>query len=189
MPRPTRLLAPALLASVLLLAGCSDDRHEERLRQAGPRPSLDALLKVADADIGARKFDRCAACHKINPDAPDFGGPNLYNVYGQPMGQNSPRFGYTAALRDAGGTWDAATLDAWIANPRAVVPGTSMQFAGIADPLDRADIIAYLKTRIAGHPGPQMAAGAASGRPASSRGNDSGTRDADTSAGALRRRP
>ncbi|NYT43087.1 c-type cytochrome [Sphingomonas sp. R-74633] len=142
-----RITSAIALMALALLAGCSDDRHDERLRQAGPRPSLAALLKVADVGLGERKFGRCAGCHKNNPNAPDFGGPNLYGIYGRPMGQSSPTFGYTAALRNAGGKWDAATLDAWIDNPRAVVPGTSMQFAGVPDPLDRADIIAYLKSR------------------------------------------
>lgn len=140
---------PALaLIALALLAGCGgNDRHDERLRAAGPNPSLDALLKVADAKIGERKFGQCFACHRISPGAPDLGGPNLYGVYGRPMGQNSARFSYTAALREAGGTWDAATLDAWIADPRAVVPGTNMQFGGVRDPLDRADLIAYLKSK------------------------------------------
>lgn len=137
---------PMAAALILLsLSACGDDRREERLHAAGPNPSLDALLKVADADIGARKFGVCAGCHKASKDAPDFGGPNLYGVYGQAMGQHSDRFGYTQAMIDKGGRWDAPTLDAWIANPRQVVPGTNMQFTGIADPLDRADIIAYLR--------------------------------------------
>lgn len=139
-------LVPALIAAALL-AGCSDDQHAARLRKAGPNPSLAALLEVADADIGARKFGQCAACHRINPGAPDLGGPNLYGVYGHARGRTSARFSYSAALRDAGGTWDAATLDAWIADPGAAVPGTNMQFSGVRDPLDRADLIAYLRSR------------------------------------------
>lgn len=133
------------LSLLLAMSGCADDRHAERVRQAGPNPSIDALMKVADANAGARKFALCAGCHKASKGAPDFGGPNLYGVYGRRMGQGSARFGYTAALIDKGGRWDAPTLDAWIANPRKLVPETSMQFAGIADPLDRADIIAYLR--------------------------------------------
>ena len=129
----------------LALAGCADDRREERLRAAGPNPSFDALMKVADADMGARKFGQCEGCHKASRDAPDIGGPNLYGVFGQRMGQHSSRYGYTAALIGAGGRWDGPTLDAWIANPKKLVPGTNMQFAGVADPLDRADIIAYLR--------------------------------------------
>lgn len=135
-----------LLSSlIVVLSACADDRHDERMQRAGAHPTIDALMKVADADMGARKFGVCAGCHKASRDAPDFGGPNLYGVYGHPMGRNSSRFGYTAAMSEAGGRWDARTLDAWIANPRKLVPGTSMQFAGVADPLDRADIIAYLK--------------------------------------------
>ncbi|HEX7856714.1 MAG TPA: c-type cytochrome [Sphingobium sp.] len=133
------------MAAILL--GCTDDRHDERLRAAGPEPALEALLTVADAKAGARKFGRCAACHSIAEGAPDLGGPNLFGIYDQPMGQKSQRFGYTAALRNAGGKWDGATLDAWIANPKRVIPGTNMQFTGITDRLDRADIIAYLRTQ------------------------------------------
>lgn len=133
------------MMALLTLASCADDRRAERLRAAGPNPSLSALMAVADPAMGARKFGACAGCHKASEGAPDFGGPNLYGVYGRPMGQNSSRFGYTDALVEAGGTWDDRTLDAWIANPRAVVPGTNMQFAGLPDRLDRADIIAFLK--------------------------------------------
>lgn len=138
------LIALCLTAT---LAGCKDDRREERLRAAGPRPTLASLLAVADADLGARKFGQCAACHRTTPGAPDLGGPNLYGVYGQPMGQTSQRFGYTAALRSAGGRWDAPTLERWMENPQAVVPGTAMQFSGVPDALDRADIIAYLQSQ------------------------------------------
>ncbi|NWK97739.1 cytochrome C [Sphingobium lactosutens] len=102
-------------------------------------------MKVADADAGARKFGVCAGCHKASKGAPDFGGPNLYGIMGRQMGQNSSRFGYSTALVEKAGRWDAATLDAWIANPRKVVPGTNMQFMGVGDPLDRADIIAFLE--------------------------------------------
>ena len=66
---------------------------------------------------------------------------------GRPIAQNSPRFGYTAALRQVGGTWTRDRLDAWLTNPKALVPGTSMGFAGLSDPLDRADVIAYLETQ------------------------------------------
>ncbi len=55
-----------------------------------------------------------------------------------------PRFGYSQALIDHGGRWDAAAMDAWLAAPSRMVPGTRMMFGGIADPLTRADIIAYL---------------------------------------------
>lgn len=61
------------------------------------------------------------------------------------MGSNSARFAYTVALKEKGGRWDATTLDRWLESPRKLIPGTSMQFAGLIDPLDRADIIAFLE--------------------------------------------
>lgn len=137
-----------LLAGVAGLAGCSDDRREERLRAAGPDPELADLLRVADAGAGKRKFGRCSACHTIGAGGQNLAGPNLAGIYGKGFAQGNPRFGYTAALLSAGeqgGRWDAATLDAWLAGPQRVVPGTSMRFGGIADPLDRADIIAFLQ--------------------------------------------
>ena len=137
-----------LIAGVACLAGCSDDRREERLAAAGANPDLADLLRVADAAAGQRKFGRCAACHTIDAGGPNRAGPNLAGIYGASFAGGSPRFGYTAALLAAGQQgrrWDARTLDAWLRNPQAVVPGTSMRFAGIADPLDRADIIAFLK--------------------------------------------
>lgn len=139
-------VAISLLVTTTLL-GCGDDRHDERLRAAGPNPTLGALLKVADVDAGARKFGRCAACHTIGKGGPDTGGPNLYGVFGQALGQHRPRYSYTVALSATGGRWDSRTLDAWIANPQKRVPGTKMQFPGIIDPLDRADIIVYLRSQ------------------------------------------
>ena len=73
----------------LALIGCADDRREERLRAAGPRPTLEALLKVADASAGTRKFRQCAGCHTISKGAPDTGGPNLHGIFGQGFGRNS----------------------------------------------------------------------------------------------------
>ena len=132
---------------VIALAACVDEHREERLRAAGPNPTLEALMKVADAEMGARKFGQCAACHTIAQNAPDLAGPNLHGIYDKPFGKSSARFGYTAALRDSQGQWDARTLDAWMINPQKVVPGTKMQFGGVSDPLDRADLIAYMRSQ------------------------------------------
>ncbi|WP_121115081.1 c-type cytochrome [Croceibacterium ferulae] len=148
-----KIAAPFLVLGLTIgvpgLAGCSsDERREERLQAAGAEPDLADLLRVAAAAVGEQKFGRCAACHTIAAGGPNLAGPNLAGVYGKGLAQGNPRFGYTAALLAAGkqgGRWDAATLDAWLADPQSVVPGTSMRFAGIADPLDRADIIAFLQ--------------------------------------------
>jgi len=132
---------PGLL---LLLGGCggSDDRAA-RLAQAGPNPGLDALLRVASVDAGRRAFGQCGQCHTIGKGGQALAGPNLHGVMGRAVAAD-PRFGYTQALIAHGGRWDAGTMDAWLANPARMVPGTRMAFAGVPDPLTRADIIAYL---------------------------------------------
>jgi len=141
-----RLMIAALAG--LSLSACGGDKtHDARLAKAGPNPSLAALMRVADPQIGDRKAASCKACHTFDAGGPDMAGPNLHGAYGQPMGRNRPGFGYSAALRDAGGNWDDATLDAWLKNPQAVVPGTAMMFGGISDPLNRADVIAYLRSQ------------------------------------------
>ena len=133
-------------AVALLLTACSPgDEKEARRRAAGPAPSPTALLRVASASAGEKVFGQCFACHSIDASAADRSGPNLFGVMGAPVGQRRPRFPYSGALQAAGGTWTPARMDAWLTNPKAMVPGTAMGFAGLADPLDRADVIAYLQ--------------------------------------------
>lgn len=134
--RPT---SDRVIAAALLATACSPDAPPP----ARPR-TFAAALAVADAGEGATVFRRCAACHSIGRDAPDRDGPNLYGVVGRGVAQASRRFSYTAVLRHAGGSWSAARLDAWLENPRKFAPGTSMGFAGLPDPADRANVIAYL---------------------------------------------
>ncbi|TPG55938.1 cytochrome c family protein [Roseomonas nepalensis] len=117
-----------------------------------PRPQVDpgtpitALLADADAGRGARLFHQCTACHTIRQGSPDLDGPNLYGVLGAPVAGNRPRYGYSAALRSAGGRWDVERMDDWLRSPRGTVPGTRMAFQGIPAARDRADLIAYLDT-------------------------------------------
>lgn len=94
-------------------------------------------------------FGQCSACHTVRIGTGDRNGPGLYGVVGKPVAGNSRRFGYTGALRSAGGVWTPERLDAWLADPVKFAPGTSMNFRGLPDPLDRADIIAFLQAQSA----------------------------------------
>ncbi|WP_037488595.1 c-type cytochrome [Sphingomonas phyllosphaerae] len=129
------------------LAACSRDDSAERRARLGPNPTFAQFMQVADAQEGARRFGQCAACHSIAAGGADRNGPNLHGVYGAPIAQNRPRFGYTDALQAQRGVWDDQRLNAWLTDPRDNVPGTTMTFAGVHDPLARADLIAYLKTQ------------------------------------------
>lgn len=139
--------ASALLVAVALAACSSGGDDAARRARLGPNPTFAQVMRIADADAGRRQFGQCAACHSIAAGGADRNGPNLHGVFGAPVAQNRPRFGYTDALQAHGGLWSAERLDPWLANPRATVPGTTMAFAGVRDPLTRADLIAYLRTQ------------------------------------------
>ena len=96
-----------------------------------------------DAQAGQVLFqNRCVACHSEHPTRKP--APPLEGVYGRRAG-TAPNYTYSVALRSASVTWNAQTLDQWLADPPTFIPGVNMQ-AQVSDPHQRADIIAYLKS-------------------------------------------
>jgi cytochrome c len=87
---------------------------------------------------------QCGICHAVVAGQNRI-GPTLFGVVGRPAG-SVPGFNYTADHKKLGVTWDAATLDKYLTNPRAMVPDTSMVYAGLKDDAERADLVAYLGT-------------------------------------------
>ena len=104
---------------------------------------IEARLAAADPDRGELIFRKCAACHTVADGGDARIGPNLWGVVGAPVGVND-RFRYSDAMVAHGGYWTPERLDAFLAGPRAVVKGTVMQFEGLDDGRDRADLIAFL---------------------------------------------
>ena len=103
----------------------------------------------ADAARGARVFERCYACHSVRAGEDRLPGPNLRAVLGRRAG-TLPGFRFSPAMVEAGAArglvWTRATLDACLADPEAVVPGTEMNMpAGLPEPGDRRDVIDYLE--------------------------------------------
>lgn len=92
---------------------------------------------------GRAVFSACAACH--TPGSATQTGPDLRGVLGRPAAVVSG-FRYSRALRRSGLTWDERTLASFVADPQALVPGTTMPYAGEPDPSARAALVAYLKT-------------------------------------------
>jgi cytochrome c len=93
-----------------------------------------------DADHGKTLYDsRCTACHSLDHSRI---GPAHRGVFGRHAAQ-VPGFDYSPALRRAKVTWTTRTLDRWLTNPEAFIPGQKMGYS-VADPQDRADIIAFL---------------------------------------------
>ncbi|MEO7564789.1 MAG: cytochrome c family protein [Sphingomicrobium sp.] len=104
---------------------------------------IEFFLAKADAAKGAQVFNKCAACHNATKGGPNGLGPNLWDVLGEPIGKGKG-FAFSDALSKIGGTWNWTNLDHWLASPRAMAPGTKMTFAGLGNPQERADVIAYL---------------------------------------------
>jgi cytochrome c len=101
-----------------------------------------AARAEGDAARGEKRFEECVACHALEKDKESV-GPSLYGVFGRKAGEGGD-FRYSPALKRSGIVWDERTIDTFIVDPQAVVPGNRMPFAGIADAAARADLIAYL---------------------------------------------
>jgi cytochrome c2 len=104
-----------------------------------------ALLGSGDPEAGKRIYIFCQSCHTINEGGANKVGPNLYGIVGATAAQVDG-FVYSEALTGANITWTPEALDEWIAAPSQMVAGTTMIFAGIRDPQQRADLIAYLES-------------------------------------------
>lgn len=152
--------APAFVAGValLFLAGCAGGAGtgpattepglsgpvypRPMLRVAAdpaPRPPSPPMLTVERDPL----FARCSACHSLRPRLNGI-GPSLAGIWGRASG-TAPNYRYSEGMAALGVTWDAATLDRWLTDPDAMVPHTRMTFAGMANPLLRASIIAFLQ--------------------------------------------
>lgn len=154
----------ALFAGIIALGGAivsSQLFHTERPEEMGyaiegveaeggdgasSGPSLNTLLATADIAKGEKVFAKCAACHTINQGGANGIGPNLYGVIGKAHG-HLPAFAYSDALKSVPGDWTFEAMDKWLKSPRDYAPGTKMTFAGLGNPEDRANLIAWMNTQ------------------------------------------
>ena len=100
---------------------------------------------AGDPEAGAQVFRACAACHTLEPGVHRT-GPSLAGVFGRKAGTAEGFHRYSDALRSADLVWREDTLNGFLADPQAFLPGNRMTFSGIADAQARADVIAYLQT-------------------------------------------
>ena len=101
-----------------------------------------APAHAARVEHGEMLYEGCQDCHSL--DKNDV-GPRHRGVYGRKAG-TVPDYDYSDALKNSGVVWDETTLDKWLTNPQAFVPGAKM-FYHLADPEDRADVIAFLREK------------------------------------------
>ncbi|MBJ6120208.1 c-type cytochrome [Sphingomonas mollis] len=129
---------------------------------AGPEVAIASLLPTADPAKGAEVFKKCAACHTVAQGGANGIGPNLYATLGEGIAQGKGGFAFSDALKAVGGKWTFDTMNAWLTSPRKFANGTKMTFAGLSNPEDRANVIAYLNSQGSNLPLPAApAAGAA----------------------------
>ncbi len=108
-----------------------------------------AAQTEGDPERGVRVFRACAACHSLEAGR-HMTGPSLAGLWGRQAGA-APGFArYSKALEEADIVWNEETLDPWLADPAAFLPGNRMLYRGIEDEQARADLIAFLKTASAG---------------------------------------
>jgi cytochrome c len=113
--------------------------------EAAAEQPIEAYLAKADVAKGQQVFNKCAACHNADKGGANQLGPNLWDIIGEPIGQGKG-FAFSPALSGKGGKWDWHSLSEWLKNPKAFAPGTKMTFAGLSNPQDRADVIAFLNS-------------------------------------------
>lgn len=122
-----RLAVAAMLAMVAMVTGALADSDPAR---------------------GGQLYRACVACHSLEPGS-HLTGPSLAGLWQHPAGRAKGFDRYSEGLRAADFDWDAAVLDAWLADPRTMLPDTRMVFRGIPAERDRADLVAFLALAMA----------------------------------------
>ncbi len=104
----------------------------------------ESALGARDPARGATTFQACAACHSTTAGV-HMTGPSLAKIWQRKAGTVEGFLRYSDAMKKANLVWTEQTLDQWLANPEALIPGTSMTFPGLRESQARQDVIAYLK--------------------------------------------
>lgn len=102
-----------------------------------------AALADGDAAAGKKVFNKCKVCHSL-AEGENKIGPSLAGVVGRAAG-TVEGFKYSDAMKESGLTWDEATLDQYLADPKGFVPGNKMAFVGLKKEDDRENVIAYIE--------------------------------------------
>ena len=118
---------------------------------AGPKKDAKALVaelpapyNTGDVAKGQNAFQACIACHTTTEHGQKTIGPGLYRIFERRTGEVKG-FAYSKAMKAASFHWDPKHLDAFVADPQALIPGTAMAVTPIKDPQTRIDLIAFLK--------------------------------------------
>lgn len=101
-----------------------------------------------DAKRGAESYRACVGCHSLETGS-HLSGPSLAGLWGRKAGRADGFVRYSKGLKSAEFMWDENTLNVWLANPRAMIPGTYMVFRGVENERARTDLVAFLAIAMA----------------------------------------
>jgi cytochrome c len=103
-----------------------------------------AAALAADPAEGEKVFNqKCKVCHQVGEGAKNFVGPELNGLIGRKAG-SAPDYSYSEAMKSSGITWSEDSLKQYLIDPKKMVPGTKMVFAGLPKEGDRENLAAYL---------------------------------------------
>ncbi|MDJ1017201.1 MAG: c-type cytochrome [Paracoccaceae bacterium] len=146
------LLGALVAESIYHQGGHGYDHHQAYTIDTGDDGAEEEVVEVpfaevfaaADAGAGERLFRQCAACHKVE-DGANGAGPHLFGVVGRDV-QSVGGFNYSGNLLAAADVWTPENLNAFLAGPSNFASGTSMNYRGMPDIEDRANLIAWLES-------------------------------------------
>jgi cytochrome c len=138
---PAELEKPVFLAAATPTAPVAPPPAAAALAPIGP------LLAKADAAKGQGLIRICQVCHTFAKGEPNKIGPNLWDIVGQPIGEDRGGYAFSDALeKHKGAKWTPEELNKWLDDPQNFAPGTKMTFAGFPQAQSRADVIKYLES-------------------------------------------
>lgn len=135
-----RYLALAAVAATGLSAAPA---LAQAAKPAAPAAAPAFSTLKGNAAAGEKVFAQCKACH-VTDKGVNKVGPSLHGIVGRKAGTVAG-FNYSTANKNSGVTWTPEVMYTYLENPRKFMPGTKMAFAGLRQPQQRADVIAYLQ--------------------------------------------
>mgnify|MGYP003754942005 CR=1 FL=1 len=105
---------------------------------------ISMFLTNASLEKGEKLFKKCSACHSYKKDSTNKVGPNLWNIINRPKA-SVQGFAYSKALADFRGNWGYKELSQFLYKPKEYIKGTKMNFAGLKNVEDRANLILWLR--------------------------------------------
>ena len=103
------------------------------------------ILSSASMEKGKKLSSKCASCHNFNKGEPHKIGPNLFEIVGKPIGKKND-YAYSKAMSSFGNEWTYENLASFLYKPKDYIEGTKMNFAGLKNVEDRANIILWMRS-------------------------------------------